>query len=273
MELLNKIQQELKVKKGKFNKHGSFWYRSAEDILEAVKPLLGEAAVLTMNDKIVNIGDRFYVEAEVVLTSIDGKIIGKSLASAREVLDRKGMSPDQITGAASSYARKYALNGLFCIDDAQDADFGEDADLPQKPTEQEEKVLATICKQLEKDTGKKVIKNRVAAIYYTELDKYPSQPAAIKEAIEWLVALKRESEWTESTDMKKLNELLDQAYFEFETVNQPYLADQDGKMKFDNNAFIRAVTKEFGGLPENKTVQEIVKKIKPEDVAVKVEEQ
>jgi len=271
MELLNKIQQELKVKKNKYHKHSNFWYRSAEDILEAVKPLLGEN-ILTMQDEVVQLGDRYYVKATVTLRDAGGKAIIDSTAFAREVAERKGMSPDQITGAASSYARKYALNGLFCIDDAQDADLTENGDLPQKPTADEEKVLAAICKQLEKQTKKKVIKNRVAAIYHTELNKYPSDPERITAAIEWLVGLNREDEWTESADMEKLNKLLDQAFFEFETVNKTYLEDKDGKEKFCNNAFIRAVTKEFGGLPENKTVEEIVAAINPEDVAVKVKE-
>jgi hypothetical protein len=119
MKTLNKIQKELKAPKGQKNTFGNYNYRSCEDILEAVKPLLGDA-VLTIQDEIVLIGDRYYVKATATLTE-DEKSISTS-AFARESLDKKGMDSAQITGATSSYARKYALNGLFCIDDTKDAD-------------------------------------------------------------------------------------------------------------------------------------------------------
>lgn len=119
MENLNKIQKELKVSKGQFNSFGNYKYRSCEDILEVVKPLLGQT-VLTISDEMVQLGDRYYVKATVTLTEGVEKI--SVSAYARESLDKKGMDSAQITGAASSYARKYALNGLFCIDDTKDAD-------------------------------------------------------------------------------------------------------------------------------------------------------
>ena len=119
MKTLNKIQKELKAPKGQKNTFGNYNYRSCEDILEAVKPLLGDA-VLTICDDIVQVGDRFYVKATATITE-DEKSISVS-AFARESLDKKGMDSAQITGATSSYARKYALNGLFCIDDTKDAD-------------------------------------------------------------------------------------------------------------------------------------------------------
>lgn len=119
MEVLNKIQKELKAPKGQFNSFGKYHYRNCEDILEAVKPLLGDA-VLTLSDKVVQVGDRYYVEATAELSH---KEETKTVtAYAREAFDKKGMDEAQITGAASSYARKYALNGLFCIDDTKDAD-------------------------------------------------------------------------------------------------------------------------------------------------------
>lgn len=119
MEILNKIQKELKAPKGQNNTFGGYRYRSCEDILEAVKPLLGEA-ILTINDEVVMLGDRFYVKATASIT--DGKQTVFVSAYAREPLEKKGMDSAQITGATSSYARKYALNGLFCIDDTKDAD-------------------------------------------------------------------------------------------------------------------------------------------------------
>ncbi|HEB13624.1 MAG TPA: single-stranded DNA-binding protein [candidate division CPR3 bacterium] len=119
MEILNKIQKALKAPKGQLNKFGNYNYRSCEDILEAIKPLLGEAT-LTISDKIVLVGDRYYVRAVATLTHDKQE---KSVSAyARETLNKKGMDEAQITGAASSYARKYALNGLFAIDDTKDAD-------------------------------------------------------------------------------------------------------------------------------------------------------
>lgn len=119
MKTLNKIQKELKAPKGQRNSFGNYNYRSCEDILEAVKPLLGDA-VLTIQDDIVMIGDRFYVKATATIS--EGEVSVSASAFARESLDKKGMDAAQITGATSSYARKYALNGLFCIDDTKDAD-------------------------------------------------------------------------------------------------------------------------------------------------------
>ena len=118
-ERLNKIQTSLKAPKGQFNDFGKYKYRSCEDILEAVKPLL-DGARLVSNDELVLIGDRYYVKATVTL-SHGQESIGAT-AYAREALTKKGMDESQITGTASSYARKYAANGLFCIDDTKDAD-------------------------------------------------------------------------------------------------------------------------------------------------------
>jgi hypothetical protein len=98
-------------------------YRNQEDILEAIKPLLADSCVLTLNDEIILIGDRYYVKATAKLSN--GKEEVSAVAYAREPLTRKGMDDAQVTGATSSYARKYALNGLFCIDDTKDADSNE----------------------------------------------------------------------------------------------------------------------------------------------------
>lgn len=128
LKQLSKIQQALKVPKGQLNSYGGYKYRSCEDILEAVKPILAEnGAVLTISDEIVQLGDRYYIKATATLTDIvgDGLTVGKSVsvsAYAREEPTKKGMDAAQITGSASSYARKYALNGLLCIDDTKDPD-------------------------------------------------------------------------------------------------------------------------------------------------------
>lgn len=117
---LSRIQKELKAPKGQYNTFGNYKYRSCEDILEAAKPLLGECS-LTINDEIVLIGDRFYIKATAKLSLTNDEFITNS-ALAREPEGKKGMDEAQVTGATSSYARKYALNGLFAIDDTKDAD-------------------------------------------------------------------------------------------------------------------------------------------------------
>jgi hypothetical protein len=120
-EKLANIQKKLKAPKSQFNSFGKYNYRNCEDILEAVKPLL-DGAILTITDNIVLVGDRYYVMANAALIDEDGTSIISTNAYAREEHDKKGMDAAQITGAASSYARKYALNGLFLIDDTKDAD-------------------------------------------------------------------------------------------------------------------------------------------------------
>ena len=127
MSILTDIQNELKAPKNRFNKFGNYKYRSCEDILEAVKPLLKKYdATLTIRDEIIEVGGRVYVKAIVIFTAND--IRSEVTAFARESESKKGMDDSQITGTASSYARKYALNGLFLIDDTKDADTDEYAE-------------------------------------------------------------------------------------------------------------------------------------------------
>jgi hypothetical protein len=116
-----KIQSELKAPKNQVNSFGKYKYRSCEDIIEAVKPLLAkEGLYMNISDEIVEVGGKNYVKA--VATIFDGENQISSSAVARESVDKKGMDDAQQTGATSSYARKYALNGLFGIDDTKDAD-------------------------------------------------------------------------------------------------------------------------------------------------------
>jgi len=121
-EILGKIQQSVKAPKGQYNSFGKYSYRSAEDIMEAVKPALKEfKAFITCSDEIVEVGGRNYVKATATLsTDREGRI--SASAYAREPETKKGMDEMQITGAASSYARKYALAGLLLLDDNKDAD-------------------------------------------------------------------------------------------------------------------------------------------------------
>ena len=121
---LAKVQQELKAPKTQFNKFGNYNYRNQEDILEAVKPLLAKhGLVLMIEDEIHFVGNRFYVQATAHINCLENGSHTSATAYAREVDNKSGMDASQITGAASSYARKYALNGLFLIDDTKDSDF------------------------------------------------------------------------------------------------------------------------------------------------------
>ena len=118
---LIEVQEELKAPKGQYNSFGKYYFRSTEDIVEALKPLLiKRGLLLLMYDEIELVGSRIYVVSTVDLT--DGATNIKVSARARESETKKGMDDSQITGTASSYARKYALNGMFLIDDSKDAD-------------------------------------------------------------------------------------------------------------------------------------------------------
>ena len=138
MEFIEKIvaiQSELKAPKGQYNSFGKYNYRSCEDILEGVKPLLAKhGLVLTIRDGIELIGDRYYVKATATIT--DGKEQLSTDAYARESLDKKGMDASQVTGSTSSYARKYALNGLLAIDDTKDADTMDNSKKPAQQTQE-----------------------------------------------------------------------------------------------------------------------------------------
>jgi len=134
-ESLVVIQSKLKAPKGQFNSFGKYNYRSAEDILEAVKPLLAEHnVVLNMSDRVELIGARYYIVCTAKVIKGEEEIVSEG--RAREDESKKGMDGAQVTGTSSSYARKYALNGLFCIDDTKDADTDEYAKQQQAPKQQ-----------------------------------------------------------------------------------------------------------------------------------------
>ena len=166
-ESLAAIQAALKAPKSQFNSFGNYHYRKAEDILEAVKPLLAQqGCVLTCTDELVLIGERYYVKATATICNKEGQIVQTS-AYAREEETKKGMDGSQVTGASSSYARKYALNGLLCIDDTQDSDTtnvgdgkpsGKPADKPapkkeQKPVGIKEKWLDALARGKKNEAG------------------------------------------------------------------------------------------------------------------------
>jgi len=143
MNKLTQIQSELKAPKNQYNSFGKYKYRNCEDILEAVKPLLAKYdCKLIITDEVINVGDRYYIKATAKFKSEDGVI--EVSAMAREEESKKGMDASQVSGAASSYARKYCLNGLFLIDDTKDAD----SDIPRKT---ESEILSKISFAKSKD--------------------------------------------------------------------------------------------------------------------------
>ena len=137
---LIKVQGALKAPKGQYNSFGKYKYRSCEDILEAVKPLLVQhGLLLTIEDDVIQVGDRIYIKA--IATIRQGDNFLQSVAFAREEDTKKGMDSSQVTGAASSYARKYALNGLFCIDDNKDSDSTNIGKQPEKKETEENPLM------------------------------------------------------------------------------------------------------------------------------------
>ncbi len=173
-EKLMTVQTKLRAPKGQYNSFGKYSYRSCEDILEALKPLLGEVgAIVNVTDEIKLIGDRYYVEATAsfIDTETGERMIAK--ASAREAEAKKGMDDSQVTGSVSSYARKYALNGLFAIDDNKDADSTNTHDKGIKPnmtpagiTEAQLKRLYTIGNKA--GIKKEVVEGTVRKIFNCE---------------------------------------------------------------------------------------------------------
>ena len=156
---LNRIQKELKAPKNQRNNFGNYNYRSCEDILESIKPLLGPC-VLTITDDIINLGNRFYVKSTASIQLGENRITVSAYAREAEV--KKGMDESQITGSASSYARKYALNGLFCIDDTKDADTRDNSkNSAYKPIDQD------IVKEVESFLSKCKTTDDVKEIYNT----------------------------------------------------------------------------------------------------------
>ena len=142
IEKLLEIQQELKAPKNQRNDFGKYNYRSCEDIFEAVKPLLKKYnCVLTLNDSLEYIGDRYYIKATATIIDLESGTSVNNTAYAREEETKKGMDGSQITGASSSYARKYALNGLFLIDDVKDSDATNQGEGKKNKTTYREQVI------------------------------------------------------------------------------------------------------------------------------------
>jgi hypothetical protein len=178
---LQQIQSELVAPKDKLNKFAGYNYRSAEGILEALKPHLEKhKAILTLSDEMVQVGDRVYVKAIATFTA-DGESV-VTHAFAREPEDKKGSDASQITGAASSYARKYALNGLFCIDDTKDADATNDHGMKEttkpaavvvKPTAKDEEMVDKIIEAFKQQTTLTELDAKMKKAEATPYAKHP----------------------------------------------------------------------------------------------------
>lgn len=213
MDKLIAIQSELKAPKGQYNSFGKYKYRSAEDILEAVKPLcVKHNVLLTLTDSIELIGERYYVKATARVS--DGTKAVEVTALAREDLDKKGMDGSQITGTASSYARKYALNGLFCIDDTKDADTDEYTAKTQGKKDPDAKKDAERKKELETTAisaaEAKTLKGLIEMTGTDEKKLLKSYKAATIEALskaQWAQAVKILSERKEKQTSEVQNAL------------------------------------------------------------------
>ena len=183
-------QAELKAPKGQFNNFGKYKYRSAEDILEAVKPInLKHGLLLTISDEIYDVGDRYYVNATATLSDVESDEVISVKAFAREPSNKKGMDESQITGTASSYARKYALNGLYLIDDTKDADTDEhrqqqDSVKPATKTQMTSlmKLAANVAELYDLDI--EVMKDKMGIFDDMSADDYGNALIRLKEAKE-----------------------------------------------------------------------------------------
>lgn len=204
-EKLSEIQNELKAPKSNRNTFGNYNYRSAEDILEAVKPLCKKhKTTLKLSDEIIMLGNRFYVKATATLYDQENSVATETSAYARESEEKKGMDGSQITGTASSYARKYALNGLFNIDDTKDADTDEYND---KTKEEKDMMIQEGQKQY-------IMGHLSKSGLETQLNKYK---AATIDALTWkqaneiynIIDDKLKEKKSTNVDMDKPNKILE----------------------------------------------------------------
>lgn len=186
-EKMMKIQTTLKAPKNLRNSFGGYMYRNAEGILEAVKPLLEEQKLaMYITDDVIAVGDRVYVKATVKVQDIETEASVVTTALAREALNKKGMDDSQITGTASSYARKYALNGIFLLDDTKDADTDEN----QKERKAINECFERLWKQYPNKKGKGQVSDTKKKILYQKGEEHIQR--ALKRYLE---GLEQDSSW------------------------------------------------------------------------------
>ena len=163
---LIEVQTKLKAPKNQYNSFGKYSYRNCEDILEALKPILHEVgATIIISDEVVSVNERYYVKATVKFIDTETGEVVEASANAREEDNKKGMDSSQLTGSTSSYARKYALNGLFAIDDTKDSDFTNTHDKEDKKktleviSEAQAKRMYILAKGKDPDIIKQILSN------------------------------------------------------------------------------------------------------------------
>lgn len=195
-EKLLEIQTELKAPKSQYNSFGKYKYRNCEDILEALKPLLAKVkAAVVITDEIVNIAQRFYVKSTVKLINVENEEVIETSAYAREPENKKGLDESQITGSTSSYARKYALNAMFAIDDTKDSDYAPDSNskplIKEKNNNVSRETLIKINKSIDK--------------YATLTNKTPEEVLAVMCDRYHITSIENISEIVGKTIYKQLN--------------------------------------------------------------------
>ena len=183
---LIEVQTKLKAPKNQYNSFGKYSYRNCEDILEALKPILKEVgATIIISDEVVSVNERYYVKATVKFIDTETGEVVEASANAREEDNKKGMDSSQLTGSTSSYARKYALNGLFAIDDTKDSDFTNTHDKEKKTleviSEAQAKRMYMLAKGKDPDVIKQILSN---AGFNASRDITKDKYNAICEAIE-----------------------------------------------------------------------------------------
>mgnify|MGYP003500765337 CR=1 FL=1 len=185
---LIEVQTKLKAPKNQYNSFGKYSYRNCEDILEALKPILKEVgATIIISDEVVSVNERYYVKATVKFIDTETGEVVEASANAREEDNKKGMDSSQLTGSTSSYARKYALNGLFAIDDTKDSDFTNTHDKEDKKktleviSEAQAKRMYMLAKGKNPDIIKQILSN---AGFNASRDITKDKYNAICEAIE-----------------------------------------------------------------------------------------
>ena len=199
-EKIRNIQMKLKAPKGQYNDFGKYSYRSCEDIFEALKPLLDENKLtLMMSDELCNIGERYYIKATACLYDTENETSIINIAYAREEETKKNFDGSQITGASSSYARKYALNGLFLIDDTKDSDFTNKGEDPTK--EDAENYVITFGKYNGKLLSEVIKDNWYKNYLLNGNDDY------IKKCIELLTGEKMPSQEEQQERLELINDL------------------------------------------------------------------
>ena len=224
---LLKIQMQLKAPKNQTNSFGGYNYRSCEDIFEAVKPLLQEEGlILRVTDELVNIGERYYIKATAILT--DGNDTIENVAYAREEETKKGMDGSQITGASSSYARKYALNGLFLIDDVKDSDT---TNMGEEPTLEKAKKYKLTFGKYDGETLEDVLyadKKYLVWLRENGKDEY------LKKLVNLIMPLPNAEEQKETLELiDTVNSLLDATDTDREVFYKHYGVSSNGDMSLE----------------------------------------